>query len=1336
MALAESQEVALSISAETSGQSDVSALVQQIEALAREGGEAGPRFAELAEQLKKVGQQQQLVTSFAELKRETRGYATELQKAQAATSAAMSVLREKRVAVDAATKSERDAAVALASAARAQERLKAEVAAARDALRSLTARSKESGTETAAFANQIEAARARLADLRTASAEAGKTVGVLKQAYDPVAQAMREAGKASREAESAFKKNVAEAQRLKPAYEKSRETLHRLRQEMQEAGINSRFLGAEEKRLVAEMAAATAAANAQVSAVAMLVQAGKERVAAARQQAQEEDRLAAIVAASKAKLAQAAQEQLAAEKRAYAESQEAARRYAEVTRTLATATQRAFDTIGIRSSATIQSEIAGIQQGLQRLAADATVTGADFDRAWAKGQQRIAALKAEAAGGIDPLTHSVSRATQAGGMLNTKMKEVATTVGGLFAVSRLPAIAADLGRTADLYANLKGRIDLVNASQDGFNITLDQTAELARNTHTNLESTTSLLAALARAGEEVGLSQEGTLRLTETINKANQVAGQSAASADAAIVQLIQGLQSGVLRGEEFNSVMEQSPRLARALADGLGVSLGALREMSKQGELTSAVVIEALQSQAQAIDEEFGKLPLTIGRAMTDLGTNWTQFLGELDQTHGVSTRVAEALQGVANNLDTIARLAAVAGEVALAAFAAKLIPQVAKFGAEAIAATQKVGGLRAGIAALPTTVKIGLAVVGFEMLQEAGKLIGETAAKWSGAGEQMRQAEERMRESNRAMLASGQELANSSERYRNIVTLTAEEVARLSETEQAAYLDRLNGAKDYFTGAQRAAQASKELGIASEFSADQAAAGLQRAREALADFEAGARMSREEIENLLSIDATLLIEQFDAVKAKGKDTADALKEIGKGFDATAVDSIRGFGQALTELQINGRISADEVGLAWQTALAKLDGSQLNAFTAAAQAAFGQSARDIDALAAAMDGALRASIAATGQDFEQLQTGISTNATAALGHLDLLASGFDGLKARGLDASKALVGAVDFAADAADSTKALAQLRSEVQQLGTQGKLSADQVTSALGKIDDKVDQLTPGVNSLAEALKNLGIQSDEDMHKVADGFREAYQVVREMGGSVREQREAFEKYAEAAIRANGGVADAALQAQAKQHGLRIEADAAGRAIVSAMQSGAQSTAALGAEAAQTAAEVREIGNAAADAADALDGMNKAGAAGSQGKSYNKVSFMGVEQMLDRAESLGGLKFRKELEAEIDARSRVSAGSINGWNRYGDIINDISKRLDALQIEKEADSGKYETNRPRITGSSQRENTTVHRVEIGIGAGRKVGINTADRNSADALVELLRQLEADMARA
>ena len=173
---------------------------------------------------------------------------------------------------------------------------------------------------------------------------------------------------------------------------------------------------------------------------------------------------------------------------------------------------------------------------------------------------------------------------------------------------------------------------------------------------TGLDSTATLFAKISDAGKALNIGLDGSLALTETIAQAMQIGAQSAQASDAAITQLIQGLQSGVIRGDEFNSIMEQAPRLSKAMADGLGVTTGELRKMAEAGQLTSATVIAALQGQAQVIEQEFGKLPATIGRALSDLSTSWTVFIGGADEATGASKAAAEVIESLAKNLDLVA--------------------------------------------------------------------------------------------------------------------------------------------------------------------------------------------------------------------------------------------------------------------------------------------------------------------------------------------------------------------------------------------------------------------------------------------------------------------------------------------------------------------------------------------------------------------------------------------------------------------------------------------------------------------------------------------------------
>ncbi|MFT7722230.1 MAG: tape measure protein [Roseateles sp.] len=209
----------------------------------------------------------------------------------------------------------------------------------------------------------------------------------------------------------------------------------------------------------------------------------------------------------------------------------------------------------------------------------------------------------------------------------------------------LGGLIKDAAETADAYNGLAARIKLATGEGQAFRAGMEGVQQIAMETRSSLEATGELFTRIAGAGKQLNLTNQESLDLTRTINQSIQITGGSAQAAEAAITQLNQGLQSGVLRGDEFNSVMEQAPRLARALAEGLGVTTGRLREMAQEGQLTSETIIKSLKGQSDTIAAEFGKLPPTVGGALQNLSTAWTVYIGEVDKSTGASKTAAEAI-------------------------------------------------------------------------------------------------------------------------------------------------------------------------------------------------------------------------------------------------------------------------------------------------------------------------------------------------------------------------------------------------------------------------------------------------------------------------------------------------------------------------------------------------------------------------------------------------------------------------------------------------------------------------------------------------------------------
>ncbi|MEW5832141.1 MAG: tape measure protein [Campylobacterota bacterium] len=214
--------------------------------------------------------------------------------------------------------------------------------------------------------------------------------------------------------------------------------------------------------------------------------------------------------------------------------------------------------------------------------------------------------------------------------------------------SYMSDLARDAIAQADTWNLLEGRLRLVTDSTQQLVSVQADLFDIAQESRTSFESNADLYARIARATQDMNKSQYETLDVTEAISKSFIVSGAAAESAKAAVIQLGQGFASGVLRGEELNSVLEQAPRLAEAIADGMGVSVGQLKKLGEEGKLTAEKVYEAILTQKKAIEEEFDQMPKTVGQSLVNLQNQIGLTIHEFDQMHGVTTGIAEAISGV----------------------------------------------------------------------------------------------------------------------------------------------------------------------------------------------------------------------------------------------------------------------------------------------------------------------------------------------------------------------------------------------------------------------------------------------------------------------------------------------------------------------------------------------------------------------------------------------------------------------------------------------------------------------------------------------------------------
>ncbi|WP_312273459.1 tape measure protein [Pseudescherichia sp.] len=237
-----------------------------------------------------------------------------------------------------------------------------------------------------------------------------------------------------------------------------------------------------------------------------------------------------------------------------------------------------------------------------------------------------------------------------------ELSKIAAAVMAILSVNQVSQYADAWTELNNKLANaLRPNEELVDVTERVFNIT--------QQTRSSLEATASLYARLERATRQYGTSAEDLVKLTTIINQGFVVSGASAEEAENAIIQLSQGLASGALRGEEFNSVNENGNRLIIALADSMGVTIGQMRQLAAEGKLTTDVVVNGLLSQGASIGLEFAKTTTTISQAMQVAGNNITKFFGE---SSSVKTTVAIFNTAIIAMSDNIGGLSAVLTAVA----------------------------------------------------------------------------------------------------------------------------------------------------------------------------------------------------------------------------------------------------------------------------------------------------------------------------------------------------------------------------------------------------------------------------------------------------------------------------------------------------------------------------------------------------------------------------------------------------------------------------------------------------------------------------------------------
>lgn len=258
---------------------------------------------------------------------------------------------------------------------------------------------------------------------------------------------------------------------------------------------------------------------------------------------------------------------------------------------------------------------------------------------------------------VKSLDREVDRLDQSAKSTNDsffRMAKVAAAVGAALVVSKVT-------QYADAFTSVQNQLrQTVRSSEELADVT-ERVLDVANRSRADLSATAELYTQLNLSTEDLGLSQEKLLRITETINKSFAVSGKTTEEANGAIRQLSQGLAAGALRGDEFNSVAEGAPEIMRAIARETGLTIGALREFAAEGKITTELLIRALDNAAETIDTKLDNSVQTLGQSMTLANNNMTAFIGSNETVQEVTRLAGESVLFLSENLDSIVRIAEV---------------------------------------------------------------------------------------------------------------------------------------------------------------------------------------------------------------------------------------------------------------------------------------------------------------------------------------------------------------------------------------------------------------------------------------------------------------------------------------------------------------------------------------------------------------------------------------------------------------------------------------------------------------------------------------------------
>ncbi|MDT7033372.1 tape measure protein [Enterobacter hormaechei] len=261
---------------------------------------------------------------------------------------------------------------------------------------------------------------------------------------------------------------------------------------------------------------------------------------------------------------------------------------------------------------------------------------------------------------LDSIGNSATNAAKKMDELQTNINRVAGAIAA--------SLVVDWGKAflvaADNMSQLNARIERLTGSAATASQTMQNLIRISSATGGSLQDTAKLWETLSTALRDTGATNGQIIQLTETLQKIGRIGGSSTEEMANALRQFGQSISSGTVRAEEFNSILEQMPELARQIAAGMGVSIGELRQLMLDGKLTAEDALNAIQKQTSSVNAEFEKLPRTLSQANTALTNSFLTMVDNINQATGASNGMVLVIDSLAVAIGRLTGQAATASQ------------------------------------------------------------------------------------------------------------------------------------------------------------------------------------------------------------------------------------------------------------------------------------------------------------------------------------------------------------------------------------------------------------------------------------------------------------------------------------------------------------------------------------------------------------------------------------------------------------------------------------------------------------------------------------------------